>query len=168
MKRIISLLALVALVCAVPAPAQNGSHGLAVSSERYDGYFERNDSGLKGKTSYLAFTTRESFDKVFHPAPTMEPGEVKFLPDDAFGSKLVVATVRRGSFTSIYDVTGVEARGRTLYVRYDVKDEPRSGATFASPLILAVDRAHYSRVVFVEGGRSAAVVTLPRPRARRA
>lgn len=161
MKRIFNLLAVAALACGVSASAQKSAAGRDVNFQRYDGsYFEKNNSGLKGRTSYLAINSRARFDQVFGPAATM--GQNNFLPDDAFDSKLIVAALRRGGFTSTYDVTRVTAKGGTLYVWYNVKDEPSSSATFSSPLILAVDRNNYSRVVFMEGGKRAASVPLPK------
>ncbi len=50
----------------------------SVEYETYDKYFERNDSGLKGSTSFLAFKTQEQFDKIFGTAPI--PGKNKSLP----------------------------------------------------------------------------------------
>ena len=151
-----------ALVCVVPVFAQKSAAEREVSFQRYDSYFEKNNSGLKGKTSYLVINSQTEFDKVFGAAATM--GQNSFLPANVFDTKLVVATIRRGRFNSTYDVTGVAARGKTLYVRYQVKDEPSSSATFASPLILAVDKGDYSRVVFMENGKRVGAVSLPKPK----
>jgi inhibitor of cysteine peptidase len=160
MKRIMLVLAVTALVCVVPAFAKKGAPERKVDYQRYESYHENNNDGLKGKTSYLAFTSQADFDKVFGPAATMGPNS--FLPDNSFGSKLVVAAIRRGGFLSKYDVTKVTARGRTLYVWYNLKDEPSSSATFRSPLILAVDKGDYSRVVFMQNGRRAGTASLPK------
>jgi hypothetical protein len=48
-----------------------------VAFQRYESYFERNDSGLTGDTSYLVFTSQAQFDKIFHPAAT--GGQNNFL-----------------------------------------------------------------------------------------
>ena len=37
----------------------------------HSGYFEKNNSGLKGEASYLAIADRQTFDKVFGVAFTM-------------------------------------------------------------------------------------------------
>ena len=37
----------------------------------HSGYFEKNNSGLKGEASYLAIKDRETFDKAFGVAFTM-------------------------------------------------------------------------------------------------
>ncbi|MGH9765541.1 MAG: hypothetical protein ACREDR_27910 [Blastocatellia bacterium] len=119
--------------------------------QHYDSYFEGNDSGLKGKTSYLVFTDKSKFDKIFHPAATM--GDNSFLPENAFDTKLVIATIARGNFLRKYDLANVTAKNGRLYVWYTFKDSEDSSARFNSPLILAVDKGNYSQVVFMEKGK---------------
>lgn len=159
MKCALYLLAAATLLFAAPASAQRRAAERELAFQRYDSYFERNDSGLKGEKSYLAVTGQRQFDRVFHPAATM--GTNNFLPDDAFKTKLVVATVKRGSLRH-YDDVKVSAKGSVLWVSYTAKDEGPGSATFASPLILAVDKGRYKEVVFVENGVRAGSVRLGR------
>jgi hypothetical protein len=161
MKNIICLLAAISLLSVAQAsalaPGHPGGYEGKVDFQRYDGsYFERNDSGLKGKSSYVVLTSQSQFDAIFHPAPIM--GHNTFLPEGTFNTKMVVATIHRANYVRKFDVTKVTARGRILYVSYMFKDDEPGGARFNSPLILAVDRDNYSRVVFVANGKVARAV----------
>src|SRR3954462_8566219 len=96
MKRIFYLLAMVILLSAPQAFAQEGGEEHDVDFQRYEsGYFEKNNSGLEGEKSYLVLTDKEEFDKVFGPAP--RAGQNNFLAPDTFESKIIVATIKRGS-----------------------------------------------------------------------
>jgi len=129
-------------------------------STRYvSSYFERNDTGLTTQTSYLVFTSRPQFDKIFGPASTM--GRNHFLPDNTFDTKIVVAAIARGHFVRKYDDPKVTATRGMIYVWYKIKDAPQNSATFASPLILAVDEGQYSEVVFMEDGKRVGAAPFP-------
>src|SRR5207249_2267933 len=88
-----------------------------VNYEVYDGYFESNKSGLKGAQSFLAFTDAKAFNKTFGKAVVMGKKR-KFLADDAFDSKIVVATIKRGSDIWTYKVDKVTAVDGKLTVHY--------------------------------------------------
>lgn len=130
----------------------------AAPFERYTSYFERNDSGLSGEASYLAFSSQDQFDRVFGPAATM--GRNSFLPRNSFPGKIVVAAVHRGSYLTTYDSIAAEPQDQVLYIRYTVKKGTPGSAVFHSPLILAIDAAHFSKVVFVENGKQAGSATI--------
>ena len=147
-----------ALMFAAPVLARERGSERQVDFKAYDSYFEGNDSGLKGKTSYVVFTSQANFDKVFHPAATM--GQNNFLPQHTFDTKLVVATIKRGNFLRTYELTKVTAKSGKLYVWYTVKDSADGSASFRSPLILAVDKDHYSQIVFMENGKRVRAIPL--------
>jgi len=155
MKRSL-ILTMITLLFVVHAFAQKGGAERELDFQRYDSYFEGNNSGLKGKTSYLVFNSQAKFDKIFHPAATM--GKNSFLPERAFQTKLVVATVTRGSFIRKYDLTKVTSKNGKLYVWYTIKDREEGSASFNSPLILAVDKKKYSQIVFMEDGKRAGAI----------
>lgn len=117
----------------------------------HSGHFERNDSGLSGPASYLVVDDRAAFDRLFGVAFTMGP-RPKVVPDDAFGSKRVVAVIRRGNQVWTYKVAGVTVADGVLTVRYTSSAEDHPGATFASPMIVSVPRGSYRQVVLVENG----------------
>ncbi|HEY6350633.1 MAG TPA: hypothetical protein VI636_14605 [Candidatus Angelobacter sp.] len=155
----VSLVLTPALV--VSANAQNSKATSETAFQRYDGsYFEKNSSVLEGKTSYLAMTSEAQFDKIFGPAAVM--GHNTFLPAGIFDSKIVIATIRRAPFLRTYDVKKVTGSKGTVYVWYDVKDGEPGISRYKSPLILAVDKDHYTKVTFMQNGKKASTISVPR------
>jgi hypothetical protein len=158
MKRIFFLTVITLFVFAPRCFAQEGGEGRGPDFRRYDSsYFEKNNSGLGGEKSYLVLTDREQFDKVFGPAAVMSGNT--FLPRDTFESKIIVATIKRGSMRRYSDVTLTEKDG-ALMVSYTAEDEGPGSATYRVPLILAVDKGEYAEVVFIENGERAGAVKL--------
>ncbi|PQV63766.1 Sporulation and spore germination [Abditibacterium utsteinense] len=152
----------------VPNPqkmkGQSARSGVGYGS--YGSYFESNQSGLKGRASYLAFANRRAFDKVFGAGAVM--GNNKFLLESAFQSGLVVAVIKRGKVLWNYRVQRVMASNNAITVHYSAKsigaeDSPQ-GATFASPLIVAVDKKNCTSVSFVENGKSVARIAVNAPK----
>ncbi len=162
MKRIVQIIMAMILAFVAHNLATNAAEigpERKLNFQRYDGsYFERNDTGLTAQTSYLVFTSREQFDKIFGAAPKM--GQNHFLPDNIFNTKTVIATIGRGHFLRKYDDPRVTTKNGQIYVWYKVKDTRQTSATFASPLILAVDKGQYSDVVFMEDGKRVGTATL--------
>jgi hypothetical protein len=129
--------------------------------QRYDSsYFERNDTGLRAQTSYMVFTSQAQFDKIFGAAAT--GGQNDFLPDNAFNTKVVIAAIARGNFLRTYDSPKVTTKNGKIYVWYKVNDRQQESATYASPLILAVDKGRYSQVIFMQNGKRVGAATFPR------
>jgi hypothetical protein len=124
----------------------------------YDSYFESNKAGLEGASSYLVFTDRESFGKVFRPTPPLGGKKRTYLPNNAFASNLVAAAVKRGNRIWNYKVAGVELCKGKATVRYEAKAGPESSARFASPLIVTLPGAGVSQVIFEENGKEVATV----------
>jgi hypothetical protein len=120
----------------------------------HTGYFQKNNAGLKGASSYLALATREQFDKIFGVA-FIAGAKQNFLPKDAFETKLVAAVIKRGNALWKYQVEKVTADKGTLYVQYKAASKPGGSARFASPLIVSVDRDKLTRIVFIENGKKA-------------
>src|SRR4051812_9253102 len=120
MKRIFFLIVMTLFVFAPQCFAQEGGEQHALDFQHYDSYFEKNNSGLEGEKSYLVLTDREQFDKVFGPAP--RAGKNSFLPHDAFETKIIVATIKRGSMRRYSDVTVTENNG-VLTVSYTARDD---------------------------------------------
>ncbi len=118
----------------------------------YSPYFERNDSGLTGAVSYLVIEDRKTFDALFGLAFTMGP-KPDILPADAFDSKTVVALIKRGDRFWEYNVENVTVEKGVLTVRYRAIPGDGKGARFASPLVIAVPKTAFQKVVFVEGGK---------------
>ncbi len=132
----------------LPLLADDAAKGKKVEYIVYNGYFEKNNSGLKGDSSYLAFSDGEAFGKIFGSARV---GNMqKFLPKDAFDKLFVVAVLMRGNAIVDYKVEKVTAEDKTLYVEFTAKKGEPTTAKFSSPLILAVDKDKYTSVVFIE------------------
>lgn len=161
MKRILLIVVAIALAFVGQAFARKAGQERKVDFQRYDSsYFERNDTGLTAKTSYMVFTSRAQFDKIFGAAAT--GGQNDFLPDNAFNTKVVIAAIARGNFLRTYDSPKVTTKNGKIYVWYKVNDRQQESATYASPLILAVDKGRYSQVIFMQDGKRVGAATFPR------
>ena len=155
MKQVLCVLALVTFIFVADVAAQNteaAKNMSPVEFQQYGSYFEKNNSGLKGNTSYLVLANQGQFDKVFGSVPMS--GQNDYLPPDAFKSKIVVAAIKRGSMRH-YAGVKVTAQNGKLFVRYEARDDAPNSAIFSSPLILAVDKGKYNEVIFMENGKRA-------------
>src|SRR5262249_47701211 len=98
----LSLLCLPLFVVAAPATDEAMAKGKKIDFAVHDGHFEKNNSGLKGDSSYLVFNERQAFDKVFGLGRVM--GKQNFVPKEAFDKKTVVAVIKRGRAITEYTV----------------------------------------------------------------
>ncbi|MBX9582023.1 MAG: hypothetical protein K2X87_17095 [Gemmataceae bacterium] len=146
------------LAAALLAPADDPK-AEKVKFEAYTDHFEKNNAGLKGDESFLLVNTREGFDKVFGVG-VVAGGKQKFVPKDAFDTKVAAAVIHRGDAPWTYKVEGVTADGGTVTVRYSAKKGEASTAKFASPLIVTVPKAGVKKVVFVENGKEVGTAEL--------
>jgi hypothetical protein len=139
-----------------PAADKDQPRGKKVDYAVHSGYFEKNNSGLKGAESFLAFAAKQDFEKVFGAAFVVGAKQ-RFLPRDAFDKRLVAAVIKRGPMLWTYTVEAVTEDGGTLYVQYKAaaKGGGNGTARYASPLILSAERGGLSRVVFIENGKKA-------------
>ncbi len=159
MKSLLSLTVLLLPLIAVAADDEKPK-GKAVESEVHSGYFESNKSGLKGDTSFLAFTDPEAFGQTFGVGFTMGK-KPNVLPKDAFEKKMAVAVIKRGDAITTYKDVKVTADEDTLYVSYDTEAKGGGGtAKYASPLIVSLDKGKYTNVVFFENGKKAGSIKL--------
>jgi hypothetical protein len=138
---------------AAPAPDGDTAKGTPVEFDVYTSYFEKNDSGLKGDSSYVTLADREAFDKVFGAAATMK--KQTFLPKNAFDKKMVVAVIKRGSALVEYKVEKATEDDHVLYLQYTTKTGRIGSATYRSPLIVTVPKDRFKSIVFIEDGKKA-------------
>jgi hypothetical protein len=133
--------------------------GKALEYAHHDkGYFEKNNSGLKGDASFMLFTNRDDFDKIFGVGVVMG-GKEKLLPKDAFDTKVVAAVIKRGAGITKYEVEKVTNDDGTIYVQYKAETKDGGGtAKFNSPLIVSLDKGKYKEVVFIENGKKTETV----------
>lgn len=120
--------------------------------ETQTGYFVSNQFEPAAPTSFVVLTDQAAFDKVFGVAMVMHDKSQRLAPN-AFAEKLVVAVIHRGKMVVTYKVEQVTAEGKTLTIRYTTKSEPSTTAEFACPLIIAIAKAEYDTVRFVEDGK---------------
>jgi hypothetical protein len=151
-----ALLAVGFLALTVSARGADEAKGAKAAHTVYDAYFEKNNSGLKGATTYLALTTKEGFEKVFAARPPLMGGKKPvLLAADAFDMQFVVVVVTRGPAITTYTVEAVTLdKDGTVYVQYKTTTGPAGTATFASPLIVSVAKENAKKVVFIENGKT--------------
>ncbi len=156
MKLALFAAAALAALLALTAARADAADGKDVDYDIHTGYFESNKSGLTGDASYLAFASQKAFDAVFGVARVGD--KQRFLPKDAFDTKLVIAVIKRGKSVYDYKVEKVTNDDGVLTIQYTATPQPGGGtATFATPLIVSVDKDKYSSVAFVEDGKKVAM-----------
>jgi len=135
------------------AAADDADRNEEVKFDVYSGYFEKNNSGLKGEQSFVAILGRKSFDSIFGVARVIGK-KPELVPEGAFKDRLVIATMKRGGESWTYEVDKVTLDDKgTLTLRYQASSKDGGGAKFASPLILSVPKGDYKRILFVENGK---------------
>jgi hypothetical protein len=150
------------LALAGSAYAADEAKGDKVESTVYTAYFEKNNSGLKGESSFLALTDKDAFDKVFAARPPlMREKKPVLLPADAFDKHFVAAVVKRGNAPTTYEIQKVTLdKDGTLSVQYKATTDAPGTATFASPLIVAAPKDKVKKVAFIENGKAAGTADL--------
>ena len=149
---VLMLLTAASLVQAAPATQP-------VAFNTHDGYFVSNKFEPDVPTSFVVFQDQKAFDKVFGSAFVMNDKHHR-LPKDAFESKMVVATIKRGKAVWTYKVEAVRAEAGILTLRYSTKTEAHHTAEFACPLIVSIPKGDYVAVQFVEDGKGVKKIDL--------
>lgn len=126
--------------------------GTKIELTRHTGHFEKNNSGLKGEPSLLLIAGQKRFDAIFGSAFTMG-AKPNVVPNGAFEKRLVAAVIHRGNAVWSYEVEKATVEGGTLTVRYKATAGKPGTATFASPMIVSVDKGAIKKVVFIENGK---------------
>lgn len=153
------LFAVPLLFVTLTAQAADEAKGEKVEFTTYADYFEKNDSGLKGDSSYLVFVNKEGFNKVFSLRPPLMGGAKPVAPpDNTFEKKLVIAAIKRGNAITTYNVEKVTVDGDTLFIQYKATAGNASTATFASPLIATANKGKVKKVVFIENEKTVGTV----------
>jgi hypothetical protein len=118
-------------------------------------YFVRNDFEPGAPRSYAVIRTWSAFQAAFGVGVTMNGPKATIAPA-TFRSKMLLVAIERGPLCSF--VSAKVARNASgLRVEYGLRCPAANSASFAVPLILAVDRSG-SAVSFVENGRTVRVV----------
>jgi hypothetical protein len=118
-------------------------------------YFVRNDFEPGAQRSYAVIRTWKAFQAAFGVGVTMNGPKATIAPA-TFRSKMLLVVIERGPLCSF--VSAKVARNSSgLRVEYGLRCPAANSATFAVPLVLAVERADLA-VSFVENGRTVDVV----------
>ena len=151
----LALLAIPLACLSLSARAADEPKGEKIEYTTYPDYFEKNNSGLKGDVSFVAFTDKDAFAKVFSLRPPLMGGKKSVpLPEKVFEKQVVFSVIKRGNAITTYTVEKVTADGDTIYVQYKSTAGAAGTATFASPLVVAADKGKAKQVVFIENGKN--------------
>lgn len=118
-------------------------------------YFVRNDFEPKATRSYAVIRSWAAFQAAFSVGTTMNGPKATISPA-VFRSKMLLVAIERGPLCSFISAKVVRNAG-ALNVEYGLRCPAPTSASFAVPLILAVERST-SAVSFVENGRTVRVV----------
>jgi len=149
-----ALLTAVCFALVAPAGAADEPKGDKIEYTLHGGHFEKNTAGLKGDQSFLLFTDRDAFDKIFGAGFVMGK-KPPVVPKDAFEKNVVVAVITRGKAITTYEVEKMTLdKDGTLYVQYKATTGAAGTATFASPLVVSAPKEKVKKVAFIENGKT--------------
>jgi len=136
---------------AIPALAEDKPAEITVRT----GHFEKNNSGLKGDTSFLILRDLEAFEKVFGTVPPLGNKKNNPVTKADFEKNAVVAVITRAAAITTYrEVTGATQDGK-LTLKYKSVTGPAGTANFASPLIVLIPKDGLKEAVFIANGTEA-------------
>jgi hypothetical protein len=128
-----------------------------VAFDVHDGYFVSNQFEANAPLSFAVIRDQDSFDKVFGAAVVMRDKSHR-LPASAFDKRLVVTAIRRGKAMVKYNVESLIMDDDSLMLRYSAQSTPSVSASFSCPLIVSLERCGFSKIRFVENGRTVKVL----------
>jgi hypothetical protein len=150
------MLSLILASAILNAPVPAKPEQKLIDNRAYNGYFERNDSGLKGDDSQLVFSDADGMAKILNP-PIGGKKSVLLTKED-FEKNLVAVVITRGSSVATYSDVSTTISGSTLTVHYNSALGAPSTANFATPLILSVPKDGIKTVVFIGNGKETAKI----------
>lgn len=124
------------------------------------GHFERNDSGLQGNKSFLAFSQLEEFEALFGVA-ALGVGPTKkqnFVTQETFDEKLVIAAIYRGNSEPTISNVQIIQKGETITVAYRLKPGRDAGFAMNVPFIFSIPKVDYQQIEFYENDKLVATV----------
>jgi hypothetical protein len=138
---------------ALPAPA---SPPTAIPFATYGSpYFVRNDFQPGLPRSYAVMRSLRAFQAAFGVGRTMN-GPKATIDDATFRTKMLLVAIERGPLCT-FTAAKVTSSTGSIRLEYSLQCPARGSASFAVPLIIAVERSA-SAVSFVENGRTIDVV----------
>lgn len=122
-------------------------------------YFVRNDFQPSLPRSYVVIRSWNEFGTVFGVGTTMGGPRATIGPD-LFRAKMLLVAIERGPLCA-FSAAKVDQTAAGIALVYGLRCPAPSSASFAVPLIVAIDRSD-AAVSFVENGRTIDVVRAPR------
>ncbi len=122
-------------------PTTAGKAEQAVSFQTINQYFVKNTVHPEaGKTERQGVCSSQAeFDALFGPAALNQ--ENQFLPDDFFSHSFILYYIQWGDTPWEYHVEGLTSTPDGLHLRISRTGEPSPNASFASCLLLGIDKS---------------------------
>lgn len=129
---------------------------------QHEGHFERNDSGLKGSKSFLAFDQLEKFEAIFGTAalglgPTRKQN---FVTPETFEERMILATIYRGRSEPTISNISIRMEKGTIVVRYKFRPGRDAGFAMNVPLILSIPKTDFQKIEFYENDKLVGTVKI--------
>ena len=123
-----------------------------INYEIHNGYFVSNKYEPKKTQSFIISDEQKGFDSVFGVA-FLQGDKSNRLKEKWFDSKIVISTIKRGSFFCEYEVSSITNNNGEILLRYNTKEKKSSTAEFSCPLIISIPKNNYKSVKFIENGK---------------
>ena len=120
-------------------------------------YFETNIKSApkfepKKPQSFIITNDQKIFDSAFGIA-FVQGDKSNRLKEGSLKAKIVISTIKRGSFFCDYDVVSLTNNRGELELRYNLKKRESSTAEYSCPLIISIPKIDYKSVKFIENGK---------------
>ena len=106
----------------------------------------------KKPQSFIITNDQKIFDSAFGIA-FVQGDDSNRLKEGSLKSKIVISTIKRGSFFCNYDVVSLTNNKGELELRYNLKKRESSTAEYSCPLIISIPKIDYKSVKFIENGK---------------
>ena len=123
-----------------------------IDFEIHSGYFVSNKFEPKNPQSFIITSDQEFFDSAFGIA-FVQGDKSNRLKEGSLKAKIVISTIKRGSFFCDYDVVSLTNNRGKLELRYNLKKRESSTAEYSCPLIVSIPKIDYKSVKFIENGK---------------
>ena len=123
-----------------------------IDFEILSGYFVSNKFEPKKPQSFIITNDQKIFDSAFGIA-FVQGDDSNRLKEGSLKSKIVISTIKRGSFFCNYDVVSLTNNKGELELRYNLKKRESSTAEYSCPLIISIPKIDYKSVKFIENGK---------------
>ena len=123
-----------------------------IDFEIHSGYFVSNKFEPKKPESFIITNDQKIFDSAFGIA-FVQGNNSNRLKEGSLKSKIVISTIKRGSFFCNYNVVSLTNNKGELELRYNLKKRQSSTTEYSCPLIISIPKIDYKSVKFIENGK---------------